>query len=242
MLWMGLFSEKNPVDVESEIGKIIHRGLSPAAKVIENMDAALKILHSQDFPLLVRLGLFRYFFAYIHPFYDGNGRTNRFITSCFLKKNFHLLLGLRLSVYIKRNRKAYYKLFEEADSEINRGDLTPFLQGFLKILLGTIEDTIGVLKRKKDQLQRYEKKIDALGFHDKFMEEMYYILLQAAFFYGRGVTITELADMVGKARNTIQKRLDSMPVNHLIVEKKGKTNFYKLDLLMFKESGSRLSV
>lgn len=64
----------------------------------------------------------------------------------------------------------------------------------------------------------------------------------ATFFYGRGVTITELADMVGKARNTIQKRLDAMPVNHLIVEKKGKTNFYKLDLLMFKESGSRLSV
>ena len=99
-----------------------------------------------------------------------------------------------------------------------------------------------MLERKKDQLQRYEKKIDALGFHDKLMEEMYYILLQAAFFYGRGVTITELADMVGKARNTIQKRLDSMLVNHLIVEKKGKTNFYKLDLLMFKESGSRRPV
>ena len=82
--------------------------------MIETMDAALKILHSQDLPLLVRLGLFHYFFAYIHPFYDGNGRTDRFITSYFLKKNFHLLLGLRLSVYIKRNRKAYYKLFEEA--------------------------------------------------------------------------------------------------------------------------------
>ena len=238
----GAIFRKDPVDIESESGKIIHRGLSPEAKVIETMDAALKILHSQDFPLLVRLGLFHYFFAYIHPFYDGNGRTDRFITSYFLKKNFHLLLGLRLSVYIKRNRRAYYKLFEEADSEINRGDLTPFLHGFLKILLGTIEDTIGVLKRKKDQLQRYEKKIDELGFHDKLREEIYYILLQAAFFYGRGVTITELADMVGKARNTIQKRLDSMPVNHLIVEKKGKTNFYKLDLLMFKESGNRRSV
>lgn len=238
----GVIFRKDPVDIESGTGKIIHRGLSPETKVIETMDAALKILHSQDFPLLVRLGLFHYFFAYIHPFYDGNGRTDRFITSYFLKKNFHLLLGLRLSVYIKRNRRAYYKLFEEADSEINRGDLTPFLLGFLKILSGTIEDTIGVLKRKRDQLQRYEKKIDALGFHDKLMEEIYYILLQAAFFYGRGVTITELADMVGKARNTIQKRLDSMPVNHLIVEKKGKTNFYKLDLLMFKESGSRRPV
>ena len=113
-----------------------------------------------------------------------------------------------------------------ADSEMNRGDLTPLVYGFLKILSRTIEDTIGVLKRKKDQLQRYEKKIDALGFNDKLMEEIYYILLQAAFFYGRGITITELADMVGKARNTIQKRLDSMPGNHLIVEKKGKTNFY----------------
>ena len=64
------------------------------------MDAALKILHLQDFPLFVRLGLFHYFFAYIHPFYDGNGRTDRFITSYFLKKNFHLLLGLRLSVIL----------------------------------------------------------------------------------------------------------------------------------------------
>ena len=34
-----------------------------------------------------------------------------------------------------------------ADSEMNRGDLTPLVYGFLKILLGTIEDTIGVLKR-----------------------------------------------------------------------------------------------
>lgn len=46
-----------------------------------------------------------------------------------------------------------------ADSEINRGDLTPFLHGFLKILLGTIEDTIGVLKRKKDQLLHLSTKI-----------------------------------------------------------------------------------
>lgn len=59
-----------------------------------------------------------------------------------------------------------------ADSEMNRGDLTPLVYGFLKILSGTIENTIGVLKRKKDRLQRYEKKIDALGFHDKLMDEM----------------------------------------------------------------------
>lgn len=36
-----------------------------------------------------------------------------------------------------------------ADSEMNRGDLTTLVYGFLKILSGTIEDTIGVLKRKR---------------------------------------------------------------------------------------------
>lgn len=36
-----------------------------------------------------------------------------------------------------------------ADSEMNRGDLTSLVYGFLTILSGTIEDTIGVLKRKK---------------------------------------------------------------------------------------------
>lgn len=42
----GVIFRKDPVDIESETGKIIHRGLSPEAKVIETMDAALKILHS----------------------------------------------------------------------------------------------------------------------------------------------------------------------------------------------------
>lgn len=36
-----------------------------------------------------------------------------------------------------------------ADSEMNRGDLTPLVYGFLKILSGTIENTIGGVKKKK---------------------------------------------------------------------------------------------
>lgn len=36
-----------------------------------------------------------------------------------------------------------------ADSEMNRGDLTPLVYGFLKILSGTIENTIGGVKKEK---------------------------------------------------------------------------------------------
>lgn len=36
-----------------------------------------------------------------------------------------------------------------ADSEMNRGDLTPLVYGFLKIPSGTIEDMIGGVKKGK---------------------------------------------------------------------------------------------
>ncbi len=230
----GKVFRKDPVDIESAAGKVIHCGLFPEEKILEAMDVALDVLHSKDYPLLVRLAIFHYLFAYIHPFYDGNGRTDRFITSYFLKQGFHTLVALRLSVYIKHNRSMYYRLFEEADSEINRGDLTPFILGFLQIIQGTIEDTIRLLTRKNEQLKRYEEKIKTLCGGDELLEKMYFILLQAALFYGNGVTISDLVAMTGKARNTIQKRIDTMPKAHLVTEKKGRTFYYKLDLLILK--------
>ncbi len=230
----GVLFRKDPVDIESAQGKVIHQGLSPEPQIIAAMNEALRVLHSAEYPLLVRLGVFHYLFAYIHPFYDGNGRTDRFITSYFLKQGFHTLLALRLSVYIKRNRKKYYDLFAEADSEINRGDLTPFLNGFLQIFLGTIEDTMQLLMRKNEQLKRYEEKIKSFYGQDELLGELYFILLQAALFYGRGVTISQLVDITKKARNTIQKRMDAIPKDHLVVEKKGKAFYYKLDLMILK--------
>ena len=72
-----------------------------------------------------------YFFEYIHPFYDGNGRTARFIASYFLAEHLNYLTALRLSVIIKRQRKKYY--------DLNR-DLTPFIYGFKTFLQVEYDD------------------------------------------------------------------------------------------------------
>lgn len=226
---------KEPVQIEAPTGKTIHQGLYPESLIIETMNEALKILHEDEYPLLIRLALFHYFFVYIHPFYDGNGRTDRFITSYFLSRTFHPLLGVRLSIYIKRNRSLYYHLLEEADSERNRGDMTPFVIGFLKILIGSAEDTIGLLQRKNAQLQRYEAKIDQLELPDRLLKEVYVILLQSALFYGEGISMAGLMKETGRNRGTIQKRLDMIPENQMIVSKMGKTRYYKLNLMMFKD-------
>lgn len=232
----GSLFRKEPVQIEAATGKTIHQGLYPESRIIEALDQALRILHSEEYPLLIRLALFHYFFVYIHPFYDGNGRTDRFITSYFLSRQFHRLLAVRLSIYIKRNQGRYYHMLEEADSERNRGDMTPFVMGFLDILIGSTEDTIGVLSRKNEQMRKYESRIDAFQLKDKLLKEIYITLLQAALFYGEGISMADLMKVTGKNRRTIQKRIDEIPGNHLIVTKAGKTNYYKLNLMLFKEN------
>lgn len=232
----GSLFRKEPVQIQAATGKTIHQGLYPESRIIEALDQALRILHSEEYPLLIRLALFHYFFVCIHPFYDGNGRTDRFITSYFLSRKFHRLLAVRLSIYIKRNQSRYYHMLEEADSEKNRGDMTPFVMGFLEILIGSTEDTIGVLSRKNEQMRKYESRIDAFQLQDKLLKEIYITLLQAALFYGEGISMADLMKVTGKNRGTIQKRIDEIPENHLIVTKAGKTNYYKLNLMLFKEN------
>lgn len=232
----GSLFRKEPVQIQAATGKTIHQGLYPESRIIEALDQALRILHLEEYPLLIRLALFHYFFVYIHPFYDGNGRIDRFITSYFLSRKFHRLLAVRLSIYIKRNQSRYYHMLEEADSEKNRGDMTPFVMGFLEILIGSTEDTIGVLSRKNEQMRKYESRIDAFQLKDKLLKEIYITLLQAALFYGEGISMADLMKVTGKNRGTIQKRIDEIPGNHLIVTKAGKTNYYKLNLMLFKEN------
>lgn len=232
----GSLFRREPVQIQAATGKTIHQGLYPESRIIEALDQALRILHSEEYPLLIRLALFHYFFVYIHPFYDGNGRTDRFITSYFLSRKFHRLFAVRLSIYIKRNQSRYYHMLEEADSEKNRGDMTPFVMGFLDILIGSTEDTIGVLSRKNEQMRKYESRIDAFQLKDKLLKEIYITLLQAALFYGEGISMADLMKVTGKNRGTIQKRIDEIPGNHLIVTKAGKTNYYKLNLMLFKEN------
>ncbi len=230
----GKVFRQDSVDVTSATGKTVHRGLYPENSIISAMTQALAILHDENMPALVRTSVFHYLFAYIHPFYDGNGRTDRFITAYFLVMHFHPLIAIRLSVTIKRHRKKYYTLFEDTDSELNRADLTGFVEGFLSLLLISFEDTIRLLTRKKEQLKRSEKRLSEIHSNDELTEDIYYILLQAALFYGQGVNMQDLISITQKSRATIQKRLDSIPETHITKSRIKNVYYYKLNLLILK--------
>ena len=86
------------------------------------MDDAINILNDDDIDPLFRISIFHYLFGYIHPFYNGNGRLNRFISSYYLANTLESIMGYRLSYTIKENINKYYKSFKVVNEEINKGD------------------------------------------------------------------------------------------------------------------------
>lgn len=228
----GKIFRKNLVDIKSGTGKILHRGAYPEEKIIELMTKALEILNDEKIPSLVRIAAFHYFFEYVHPFYDGNGRTARFIASYYLAKNLNYLTALRLSIIIKRQRKKYYEFFKTTDSEYNCGDLTPFVTGFISIIADTFDDIENNLNRKIKQLAKYQEKIFDLIKGDELTLKIYDILLQSTLFFGQGISMEELMEITKKSRNTIKSRIETTPEGH-IIKTGSKKYFYKLNLKIF---------
>lgn len=229
----GELFRKEMVEITTPTGKIIHKGLYPENIIIKHLNKALNILNDENIPSLIRFAIFHFLFEYIHPFYDGNGRTGRFIVSYSIAQHFHYILALRLSVIIKKYRTKYYDLFNSAEEEVNHGDLTPFVNGFIRIISDTFEDVIEILSRKMAQLDKYKEKLFNIISSDELNQNLYFILLQASLFYGQGVSMQDLMEITGKSRNTIKSRLLAMPKEHIVI-RKTKTHYYKLNMFLFK--------
>ena len=226
----GVLFRKNSVDIISETQKILHRGVFPEAKIIQTMDSALSILNDDTIPIFIRIAIFHYLFGYIHPFYDGNGRMSRFITSYLLSKQLHPTIGLQVSILIKKNRKKYYDLFQEADSELNRGDLTPFIIGTLQFIHAAISYTKDVLQKKWKQYLSYSNCLDLLEIDDRTTYKIYDVLLQAAVFSYGGATIDEIAYTIKKTKSTVYSRLKTIPPDRYMILKRTRPYHYRLNL------------
>lgn len=229
----GILFRKEAVDIHSASGKIIHRGLSPEDNIIDAMSNALDFLNNDNFAALIRIAVFHYMFVYIHPFYDSNGRTARFISSAYIAKHLHPLIALRLAVTIKKKKSLYYSMLRHTDAECNCGDLTPFICSFLEFISDTIQDINRRLRRKNSQLKRFNTLLSKAVNDNGLKSLILNLLLQASVFYGRGLAINEIISFTGKSRNTIKGKLLTMPVRSFYVPN-GRRKFYKIDWTALK--------
>lgn len=216
----GKVFRKESVDIISATQKTIHRGVYPETKIIQMMDRALTLLQDKTIPFLIRIAIFHYLFGYIHPFYDGNGRMDRFITSYLLAKKLHPAVALQVSILIKQYRKAYYDLFSHTDADINRGDLTPFILGALEFIERAISSTSETLCEKQILLSKQKERLQQTEIWKnagKTMKSVLEMLLQSAVFSGYGITVKEIMETLHVSENTVYNQLRKLPPALLFV-------------------------
>lgn len=141
------------VDVFDGAGRVIRSGTYPESRIAEELERALTILNDESIEPLVRVSVFHYLFGFIHPFYDGNGRTNRFISSYVISRHYEPIVGLRLSYAVKENISKYYGAFSTCEHKLNRGDLTPFVIAFCEIVVRAMTSMRDSLVERKASLE-----------------------------------------------------------------------------------------
>lgn len=110
------------------------------------------ILADEAIPALVWVSVFHFLFAYVHHFYNGNGRTNRFISSYVLSRSFSPIVGYRLSYSVKERIEKYYKGFSICEHPLNKGDITPFVISFSGLVVDAMESMLDSLRVKQSDL------------------------------------------------------------------------------------------
>lgn len=223
---------KDAAYVISGTQKQKHQGVTPEAKIVEYMTKALEILHSDEYPSLVRIAIMHYLIGYIHPFYDGNGRLSRFISSYMLRKDLNPLIALRLSYAIKESKKAYYKAFDICNHKRNLGDITPFILMFLERVAEAASQVYDQLADAVNALSHYRVCLQKLEEQDDDMMRVFWLIIQNQLFALERLDIKKMEPYLnfsyGKINQKIGKLIEKgVPI---IKERKGRSYRYSIDM------------
>ena len=129
--------------------------MPPEAKDVKSLMAGMIIWVNKniDLPCPVIAGIAHYQFATIHPYYDGNGRTARLLTTLILHLGGYDLKGLySLEEYYARNLGAYYEAISIGESHnyyMGRAeaDITKWVEDFVEGMAVSFEN---ILKRMEE--------------------------------------------------------------------------------------------
>jgi Fic family protein len=178
---------------------------------------------------LIRGILFHYFIAYIHPFFDGNGRSARALFYFKSMRN-HLdyVQLLSVSAYLKEHGTQYEKAFEKVVS--NEFDVTYFID----FCLDAIHSSLAAVSRKVAYLLRVNELRETAGLSPNQVG----LLQRMALHKFRTVSIEEYAAQISMSREVARQELKLLAELGLVQEtKQGKKLVYgihkaKLEALM----------
>lgn len=225
----GKYFRKNSVSVWNNRQEQIHSGLMPEEAINDAMEKALGILNSETGNKLIDIAIFHYLLGFIHPFYDGNGRMNRFISSYMLSKELNNLISYGLSAVIKENKNKYNRFFKITNDKINRADLTPFITNFLEFIKISLLHMNDKLMEKEEKLEYYKIILEKVYCGNEKYYDILFFLLQNALFGFEGLKMSDLRQIGSLGYSVIRKTLE---LNKEIIQinNVGKRSFYTVNL------------
>jgi len=146
--------------VSGRIGKErVHYEAPEATRLEQEMKAFLEWYNADsDIDPVLKAGLAHLWFVTIHPFDDGNGRIARAIADMSLARSEKSPQRFySMSSQIRKERNAYYDTLEATQKQ-DSGDVTPWLQWFLRCLdraFEGAEETLATVLQKAKFWERH---------------------------------------------------------------------------------------
>lgn len=110
----------------------------PYYQVQDSMNSLLNFIYSNNkFHPVIKACIIHFYFVYIHPFFDGNGRTARAISYMYLLQNGYKFFKLfSISSVINTEKIRYYDAIE--NTELYDSDLTYFIKYYTSMIVRSI--------------------------------------------------------------------------------------------------------
>ncbi|WP_338938805.1 Fic family protein [Fusobacterium pseudoperiodonticum] len=227
----GKYFRKDIVKVINGLGNTIHIGVNGEEAIEKNIEDLIQFMNIKDIPFLVKASISHFFFEYIHPFYDGNGRFGRYLLSLYLARKLDNLTAFSVSYSISRNLDDYYKSFVEVEDVTNYGEITFFVENILKTIKNGQEMIIELLN---DSVMRFKHSMEILDELTKELSEKENIILQIylqnyLFNDFEELTNVELTSIIGDlTQQTINKYTQELEKKGYLVKIKQRPLTYAL--------------
>lgn len=227
----GKYFRKDTVKIINGLGNIIHIGVNGEETIEKNMENLIQFMNRKDILFLVKASISHFFFEYIHPFYDGNGRFGRYLLSLYLARKLDILTAFSVSYSISRNLDDYYKSFVEVEDVNNYGEITFFVENILKTIKNGQEMIIELLN---DSVMKFKHSMEILDGLTKELSEKENIILQIylqnyLFNDFEELTNVELTAIIGDlTQQTINKYTQELEKKGYLVKIKQRPLTYSL--------------
>lgn len=207
------------VVVETGTGKVVHVGVSPEAKIEKMLEQWLELSRSEAIPETYSALLCHFLFGYIHPFYDGNGRTGRYLLALHLSKPLSQPTVLSLSRTIAEHKSVYYRAFDATERKLNCAEGTHFVMTMLELVAEAQEQLIAELDEKRHLLDTLEECIASckLDLSKRSLDVLFYAAQMELFDAFRETRMADVAAWLGVSKPTARKSFDELISANLIV-------------------------